>query len=65
MFSYGSGLASSMFSIKVNRSVSKIVEKSNILNRINNRIKLTPQEFTDVYIHIFLRYLSIFSRLCL
>lgn len=52
-FSYGSGLAASLFSIKVDSSeadvkVADIRSVSDIKNRLNNRVKLTPDEFTDV-----------------
>eukprot|EP00297_Palpitomonas_bilix_P024339 CAMPEP_0113909616 /NCGR_PEP_ID=MMETSP0780_2-20120614/26977_1 /TAXON_ID=652834 /ORGANISM="Palpitomonas bilix" /LENGTH=477 /DNA_ID=CAMNT_0000905497 /DNA_START=84 /DNA_END=1517 /DNA_ORIENTATION=+ /assembly_acc=CAM_ASM_000599 len=52
-FSYGSGLAASLFSIKVNSSdaevkVDDIRRISDIKNRLAAREKLTPEEFTDV-----------------
>lgn len=47
MFSYGSGLASSMFSFKVNKSLANICQKADIHNRINSRTKFTPEEFTE------------------
>ncbi|KAL4945020.1 hypothetical protein BDV06DRAFT_185807 [Aspergillus oleicola] len=44
-FSYGSGLASSLFSAKVVGDVSYIVEKLNLQNRLNERTVLPPTEY--------------------
>ena len=54
MFSYGSGLASSMFSFKVNKSLANICQKADIHNRINSRTKFTPEEFTEVIVFFYL-----------
>ena len=48
MFSYGSGLASSMFSFKVEGSTEEIKQKTNLIQRINNRVEIDPQRFTDI-----------------
>lgn len=52
MFSYGSGLASSMFSIIIRSSsiitISEISKKANIKDRIQSRICLSPSEFIKV-----------------
>eukprot|EP01102_Stenamoeba_stenopodia_P013785 TRINITY_DN4517_c0_g1_i1.p1 TRINITY_DN4517_c0_g1~~TRINITY_DN4517_c0_g1_i1.p1 ORF type:complete len:479 (+),score=106.78 TRINITY_DN4517_c0_g1_i1:198-1439(+) len=45
LFSYGSGLAASMFSIVVTKSVLDIVNRVNLEERLNQRIELTPEEF--------------------
>ena len=47
-FSYGSGLASSMFSAKVVGDVSYMVEKLDLHNRLNSRNVLPPQAYDDV-----------------
>jgi len=47
MFSYGSGLASAMFSILiVDPSFSNIVLKANIKRRLKSRIEVSPSEYT-------------------
>jgi len=50
IFSYGSGLASSMFSCKVVGDVSTIVEKLNLHNRLDARRTVAPQEYDDMCI---------------
>lgn len=47
-FSYGSGLASSMFSAKVVGDVSYMVEKLDLHNRLNARNTLAPQAYDEV-----------------
>lgn len=47
MFSYGSGLASSMFSIKVIGPISNIVEAINLTERLKSRIYSTPEFFVE------------------
>ncbi|EGC30092.1 hydroxymethylglutaryl-CoA synthase [Dictyostelium purpureum] len=46
-FSYGSGLAASAFSFKVEKPINHIVEKVDLKNRLANRVRVSPQEFTD------------------
>lgn len=46
MFSYGSGLAATLFSIKVREDVRSIRDKADIHNRLARRTRVTPQEFT-------------------
>jgi len=48
MFSYGSGLAATMFSIVVRSSVEDIIKKTNIYERIAKRIEISPEEFTKM-----------------
>jgi hydroxymethylglutaryl-CoA synthase len=45
LFSYGSGLAASMFSVRVSGPVDHIVSKLNIPNRLAARQKVTPETF--------------------
>lgn len=45
MFSYGSGLAASMFSIKVVGDVSEIVQKLDIKRKLESRLIESPQEY--------------------
>lgn len=47
-FSYGSGLASSLFSAKIVGDVSYMAEKLDIHNRLNSRKTLPPQAYDDV-----------------
>lgn len=49
-FSYGSGLAASMFSAKVVGDVSYMAEKLDLHNRLNNRNVLPPQAYDEVRI---------------
>lgn len=46
MFSYGSGLAASMFMLNVNSSLQDMKEKLDLENRLKKRISATPEEFT-------------------
>lgn len=48
IFSYGSGLASSMLSAKIVGDVSYIVEKLELHTRLNARSDLPPQAYDDV-----------------
>eukprot|EP00030_Apusomonadida_sp_AF-17_P000918 a177449_134.p1 GENE.a177449_134~~a177449_134.p1 ORF type:complete len:463 (+),score=210.79 a177449_134:32-1390(+) len=45
LFSYGSGLASSLFSAKVVGSTAAIRERLNLVARLDSRVKKTPTEF--------------------
>jgi hydroxymethylglutaryl-CoA synthase len=45
MFSYGSGLAASMFSLKVNGDVTAIRDTANVNERLASRTKISPEEF--------------------
>jgi len=48
LFSYGSGLASSMFSLKVNGSVQDMVEKVDLHQRLEARNTVPPETYEDV-----------------
>lgn len=48
LFSYGSGLASSLFSIRVNGSTKDISEKIDLLKRLETRRVVEPQVYDDV-----------------
>ncbi|KAJ5439819.1 Hydroxymethylglutaryl-CoA synthase [Penicillium daleae] len=48
LFSYGSGLASSMFSAKIVGDVSEMVEKLDLKNRLESRTVLAPQAYDDM-----------------
>jgi hydroxymethylglutaryl-CoA synthase len=48
MFSYGSGLASSMFSIKVQGCIDSIVTKMDVKNRLAQRQFVEPAKYTQV-----------------
>lgn len=45
MFSYGSGLASSLFSLKVMGPTSIIARNLDITSRLNNRTECTPVDY--------------------
>lgn len=45
LFSYGSGLASSLFSVKVVGDISAITKVLDIDHKLNSRTKRTPQEY--------------------
>lgn len=44
-FSYGSGMAASMFTITVNNDITYITDKLNLQNILDNRIKRSPDEY--------------------
>mmetsp|Transcript_36292 Transcript_36292/g.95077 ORF Transcript_36292/g.95077 Transcript_36292/m.95077 type:complete len:488 (-) Transcript_36292:105-1568(-) len=46
LFSYGSGLAATQFSIKFEKSVEDIAAKADVANRLAARTEVTPEEFT-------------------
>lgn len=48
IFSYGSGLASSMFSLKVRGSTTELAEKLDIKKRLESRRVVEPQVYDDV-----------------
>ncbi|CDK30007.1 unnamed protein product [Kuraishia capsulata CBS 1993] len=45
LFSYGSGLAASLFSLKVNDDVSSIIKVLNVQNKLSSRLQKSPQEY--------------------
>ncbi len=48
MYSYGSGLAATMFSIRVVRSVAPMAEKMGLVQRLSERIAIPPADFEQV-----------------
>eukprot|EP01087_Luapelamoeba_hula_P001719 TRINITY_DN1148_c0_g1_i1.p1 TRINITY_DN1148_c0_g1~~TRINITY_DN1148_c0_g1_i1.p1 ORF type:complete len:490 (+),score=64.27 TRINITY_DN1148_c0_g1_i1:402-1871(+) len=46
LFSYGSGLAATMFSLKIQGDVSDIAQKADIVNRLKQRKPISPADFT-------------------
>ena len=48
LFSYGSGLAATQFSIKVEGSVEHIAETSDVTARLAARTKVSPEAYTDI-----------------
>lgn len=54
VFSYGSGLASSMFSFKVVGDVSYMAKNLDLHNRLNARRVVSPQEYDNVSLFLFL-----------
>ena len=48
LFSYGSGLASSLFSFKVHGSTKKFQEKLNLTERLAARNVVTPEAYDQV-----------------
>lgn len=45
LFSYGSGLAASFYSLQVKGDISKIVEVLDFKNKLDNRITLSPEQY--------------------
>lgn len=48
MFSYGSGLASGMFLLRVNTDPSFMREKMNIDEKLKNRVKIPVEEYDKI-----------------
>eukprot|EP00300_Choanocystis_sp_HF-7_P020239 c20546_g1_i2.p1 GENE.c20546_g1_i2~~c20546_g1_i2.p1 ORF type:complete len:476 (-),score=98.51 c20546_g1_i2:70-1431(-) len=48
MFSYGSGLAASLYVIEVRGSIAKIAESIQLHERLAQRLEITPQKFTEI-----------------
>lgn len=48
MFSFGSGLASTMYLIKVNSDPSFMRSKLDIENRLKSRVKVSPEEYDQL-----------------
>ena len=48
MFSYGSGAASTLFLLKTYQNVDFMRIRMNIKENLQNRIKISPAEFTDI-----------------
>ena len=47
IFSYGSGLAASMFSLVVTQSLADIVSKANIMEKLKRRVEITPEQYSE------------------
>lgn len=47
LFSYGSGLAASFFTIRVNGDISKLVENIGLKKLLDDREELTPQQYEE------------------
>ncbi|KAF2138890.1 uncharacterized protein K452DRAFT_255830, partial [Aplosporella prunicola CBS 121167] len=47
MFSYGSGAASTLFTLKVTGDLTKMVEKVDLMNRLKQRHISTPEEYEE------------------
>ncbi len=48
MFSYGSGMASSMFIFKVEKEYSKMKKQLNVYDRMASRVKISTTEFDAI-----------------
>jgi len=48
MFSYGSGLAATMFSLHINGKVEQIAKHANVKQRLSQRTEVSPQEYTKI-----------------
>lgn len=46
MFSYGSGLVASMWSMRIRQSVAEIREQSDVIKRLNSRVEVTPEQYS-------------------
>ncbi|KAF6804905.1 Hydroxymethylglutaryl-CoA synthase 1 [Colletotrichum sojae] len=47
MFSYGSGIASTLFALKVTGDLTEMVQKIDIMNRLDQRKISTPEEYEE------------------
>ena len=47
IFSYGSGLAASMFSLQITGSVADIVKKADVMGRLKRRVEVSPEEYNE------------------
>ncbi|PRP86049.1 hydroxymethylglutaryl-CoA synthase [Planoprotostelium fungivorum] len=47
MFSYGSGMAATLFSVKVEKSVKDIVDRANVEERLSQRKSVSAEEYTQ------------------
>ena len=48
LFSYGSGLCSSMLTVKVHQNPLNRQQVENVFERLKNRVKVSPEEYTRV-----------------
>ena len=63
LFSYGSGLASSMFSLKVHQSVQDMVEKLDLNNRLAARRVVKPEVYDEVSLPLLIKWREAKTRL--
>jgi len=47
-FSYGSGLAASMFSAIITKPVLEIAQKANIVEKLKQRVEVSPEQYVEV-----------------
>ncbi|KAL0939753.1 hydroxymethylglutaryl synthase [Colletotrichum truncatum] len=47
MFSYGSGIASTLFAVKVTGDLTELVQKIDLMNRLSQRKISTPEEYEE------------------
>ncbi|KAJ0268605.1 hypothetical protein COL940_013226 [Colletotrichum noveboracense] len=52
MFSYGSGIASTLFALKVTGDLTQLVQKIDIMDRLSQRKISTPEEYEEVINHV-------------
>ncbi|KAG9297963.1 hypothetical protein G9A89_018791 [Geosiphon pyriformis] len=48
LFSYGSGLAATFFSLQIISPITNIVEQLDLHNRLDLRVELTPEQFQEI-----------------
>jgi hydroxymethylglutaryl-CoA synthase len=48
LFSYGSGLCSSMLNVKIHKNPLNRLQVESILGKLENRIKISPNEYTQM-----------------
>lgn len=48
LFSYGSGLCSSMFTIKIRSNPLNKNQITNITDKLANRVKFSPEDYTEL-----------------
>lgn len=48
IFSYGSGLSSSLFGFEIKKDLSNIAKKLNVKDILESRTKISPEEFTSI-----------------
>ncbi|KAI8240260.1 Hydroxymethylglutaryl-CoA synthase [Colletotrichum sp. SAR 10_96] len=51
MFSYGSGIASTLFALKVTGDLTELVQKIDIMDRLSQRKISTPEEYEEACAH--------------
>ncbi|KAF4898612.1 Hydroxymethylglutaryl-CoA synthase [Colletotrichum fructicola] len=68
MFSYGSGIASTLFALKVTGDLTQLVQKIDIMDRLSQRKISTPEEYEEVINHVgyydFKHLLTAYNQAC-